>query len=394
MHETMEKTTQQPRLYTNGHLNGQAGGAEGTVRMLLEKVGVQINGPRPADPQIHDRRFYKRVLAKGSLGLGEAYTDGWWDCEALDELFFRILRARLNSSVRLPLRALWYGLTSRLWNLQRKARAFDIAEKHYDRGNDLFECMLDRRMVYSCGYWRNAQTLDDAQEAKLDLICRKLKLEEGMHLLDIGCGWGSLVNYAVRNYGVRADGITISGEQAQWARRRASDLPINIRLMDYRDLDGQYDRIASVGMFEHVGYKNYNTFMNVAHRCLKEDGLFLLHTIGDDISSTHTDPWIHKHIFPNGMVPSTTQITDAAERLFMLEDWHNFGTDYALTLKAWYRNFSEAWDELTEAYDERFYRMWRYYLLSCAGGFRARYNHLYQIVWSRAEDAVSYESVR
>ena len=164
--------------------------------------------------------------------------------------------------------------------------------------------------------------------------------------------------------------------------------------MDYRDLEGHYDRIASVGMFEHVGYKNYNTFMNVAHRCLNEDGLFLLHTIGDDISSTHTDPWIHKHIFPNGMVPSTTQITNAAGRLFMLEDWHNFGADYALTLKAWYRNFSEAWDELKEAYDERFYRMWRYYLLSCASGFRARYNHLYQIVWSRAEYAVPYESVR
>ena len=373
---------------------GRSVGAARAVQDLLDQAGLQLNGPEEADPQVYDDRFYKRVLAQGSIGLGDSYMDGWWDCKALDVFFYRILRARINEEAARPLSTLWYSLAARLWNLQRKARAFDVAEKHYDLGNTLFERMLDRRMVYSCAYWRDATTLDEAQEAKLDLICRKLNLKEGMRLLDIGCGWGSLVQYAAETYGVQAVGVTVSREQATWARAHTRRLPVEIHLKDYRELEGRYDRVVSVGMFEHVGYKNYRAFMSVAHRCLKKNGLFLLHSIGDDVSSTRTDPWIHKHIFPNGMVPSTQQITAAADDLFRLEDWHNFGPYYDLTLMSWHKNVVRAWRELKSTYDDRFYRMWTYYLQCSAGGFRARYNQLYQTVWSRMQDGRTYESVR
>lgn len=371
-----------------------SGGSAAAVQSILDSAGLRLNGPKPEDPQIHDERFYRRVLSEGSLGLGESYMDGWWDCRALDDFFYHALCARLDKVGRMPLSALWYIFLTYVWNLERKSRAFQVAEKHYDLGNSLFERMLDQRMVYSCGYWKDADTLDGAQEAKLDLICQKLDLEAGMTLLDVGCGWGSLVTYAAENYGARATGVTISKEQAAWARNSCENLPVEIRLMDYRDLDGAYDRIVSVGMFEHVGYKNYRTYMEIIHRCLNDGGLFLLHTIGDDVSSTRTDPWVHKYIFPNGMVPSTQQITTAAEGLFSMQDWHNFGPHYARTLLAWHRNFTDSWEAIKDDYDERFYRMWTYYLLSSAASFRARHNHLYQIAWTKVRDPRAYVSVR
>lgn len=348
---------------------------------MLDAAGVSIDGERPWDMRVHDSRTFARALGRGSLGLGEAYMDGWWDCPRLDQLFDRLLRANLDRSVR-PRTLLWHALKGRLMNVQAPRRAFEIGRHHYDVGNDLYERMLDRRMTYSCGYWAGAADLDEAQEAKLDLVCRKLDLRPGQRVLDIGCGWGGAAAFAAERYGVEVVGVTVSEQQVHYAAERFGHLPVEVRLQDYRNVDETFDRIFSIGMFEHVGHKNYRTFFEVARRCLKPDGLLLLHTIGGNRSTTRTDPWIAKYIFPNSMLPSAAQITRACEGLFVLEDWHAFGADYDPTLMAWHDRFERAWPDLADRYGERFRRMWRYYLLSCAGSFRARKNQLWQLVLS------------
>ncbi len=368
--------------------------ARRSLQKLLQEAGVQLNGDRPFDPQVHDDRLYRRVLSGGTLAVGEAYVDGWWDCQVLDQLFYRLLRARLDEEIGWSWQLLWNIVKAFVLNLQSPSRAYEVGEEHYDRGNDLFRHMLDGRMVYSCGYWRRADTLDEAQEAKLDLVCRKLNLEPGMRVLDIGCGWGSFAQYAAEEYGVKVVGVTVSEEQVDLARERCADLPVEIRLQDYRDVDEVFDRVVSIGMFEHVGHKNHRTYMETVRRCLKDDGLSMLHTIGNSSSSSVTDPWIEKYVFPNGLIPSAHQITKAAEDLFVIEDWHNFGPDYDRTLMAWARNFESSWDVLSGRYSDRFYRMWRYYLYQCAGAFRTRRNQLWQIVLSPEGVDGRYVSVR
>ena len=285
-------------------------------------------------------------------------------------------------------------LRSRVLNLQR-LKTFEVAEKHYDIGNDLYAAMLDQRMIYSCGYWKDAQTLDAAQEAKLDLICRKVGLEPGMRILDIGSGWGGFLRFAAERYGVEGVGLTVSKEQAEYANANRGNLPIETRLQDYLGMDGKFDRVISIGMFEHVGVKNYRAYMEKVRQLLNDDGLFLLHTIGGNFSQTHGDPWSDKYIFPNGMLPSTKQLGSSVEGLFVIEDWHNFGAYYDTTLLAWLENFERAWPNLKgEKYDERFYRMWRYYLCSFAGAFRARAIQLWQVVLSPNGVPGGYSSIR
>jgi len=353
------------------------------VQQLLEFAGVQIDGPAPCDIQVHNPEFYQRVIAGGSLALGESYMDGWWDCEALDQFFERIMAARLDKKVRKSRTLLRAVVKARLTRRQGRARAFEVGRCHYDIGNDLFAVMLDKRMNYSCAYWQEADTLDKAQEAKLELTCRKLGLAPGMRVLDIGCGWGGFAIYAAEKHRVEVTGVTVSGEQAKLAQNCCASLPVCFELKDYRDIQGTFDRIVSIGMFEHVGFTNYQTYMQVVNRCLNDDGLFLLHTIGSNTSVHSVDPWLAKYIFPNSMLPSARQITEAAEGIFILEDWHSFGTHYDPTLMAWHKNFIDNWHCIQDAYDRRFQRMWGYYLLSSAGSFRARRNQLWQIVFSK-----------
>ncbi len=360
---------------------------------LLALADVTIDGDRPWDMVVRDERLFARVLAEGSLGLGESYMDGWWVSERLDEFFARILAADLDTKVR-PWKDALRVLRARIVNLQRPARAFQIGERHYDIGNELFARMLDRRMIYSCGYWQVATTLDAAQEAKLDLVCRKLGLRPGMRVLDIGCGWGGTAQFAAERYGVSVVGATVSAEQARHARELCAGLDVEIRLEDYRALRGTFDRVLSIGMFEHVGCKNYSTFMRVVRERLAPDGLFLLHTIGANRSQRKNDPWTERYIFPNSMLPSARQIAAAIEGAFVLEDWHSFGPDYDRTLMAWHANVERAWPELADRYDERFRRMWRYFLLSSAGAFRARKNQLWQLVLSPAGVAGGYRAPR
>ena len=357
--------------------------AVSAFQRLLDPAGVVIDGPRPWDPQILDSRALSEVLRRGSLGAGEAFMRSWWDVERLDEFFFRIMRARLNKSKSLrSLDTLKLVAGAWLRNPQGRSRAFDVANAHYNLDNNLFAAMLDKRLTYSCGYWAGTDNLDAAQEKKLDMICRKLRLQSGQRVLDIGCGWGSFCKFAAENYGVDVVGITISKEQLQLARELCLGLPIELRLEDYRETTGTFDHIVSIGMFEHVGVRNYRSFFETASRCLKPDGLFLLHTIGGNFTATTTDPWINRYIFPNGQLPSVRQLGEASEGLFVVEDIHNFGVHYDKTLMAWFENFECAWPELKTRYDDTFFRMWKYYLLQSAGAFRARDVQLWQVVFS------------
>jgi cyclopropane-fatty-acyl-phospholipid synthase len=365
-----------------------------TAQQLLSVAGIKINGNNPWDISVHNDKFYEVVLSQITLGLGESYMDGWWDCAKLDEFFSRVIRAQIQKNIQKNWGLVYQVMLARLLNLQSRNRAFQIGEKHYDLGNELFINMLDKRLVYSCAYWQDAQNLDIAQENKLELICRKLGLQPGMKVLDIGCGWGSFGKYAAEKYRVKVVGITVSKEQVELARTLCAGLPVEIRLQDYRDVNEKFDRVVSVGMIEHVGYKNYRTYMEVVRRCLDDDGLFLLHTIGGNKSVKSVDPWINKYIFPNGMLPSIQQLSRSVEGLFVVEDWHNFSADYDKTLMAWYGNLEKNWDNLKSKYDERFHRMWKYYLLSCAGSFRARSNQLWQIVLSPKGVSGGYKSIR
>ncbi len=367
------------------------------VQKILSQADIIIGGTRPWDIQVNDERFYRRVLIWGSIGLGESYMDGWWDAPKLDEFFTRLFKARIYEQNKIFGQVFFHFLINFLFNKQSVSRAFVVGERHYDLGNDLYKAMLDKRMVYSCGYWSGsppALGLDEAQEKKLDLICKKLNLKSGQRLLDIGCGWGGFAKYAALNYGVHVTGVTISKEQATLAKETTKGLSVDILFQDYRQTEGQFDRIVSIGMFEHVGHKNYKTFMKVVHRLLKDDGIFLLHTIGNNFLGADVDPWIEKYIFPNSILPRIKQIGAATGNLFVIEDWHNFGADYDKTLMAWQRNFESHWGNLKPRYSQRFRRMWNYYLLSCAGAFRYRGLQLWQIVFTKGGLPGGYKSFR
>jgi len=364
---------------------------------LLAEAGIQVNGEGAMDIRIRDPRFYDAVLGGWSLGLGESWMQGWWDCERLDELVCQLLRHRTDERPIAWLTRLRLGLgvlRARLFNLQSKARAFQVGQQHYDIGNDLFEAMLDSRMIYSCAYWEHAQDLEQAQQHKLAMTCSKLELAPGERLLDIGCGWGGLAAFAAKEFGVQVVGVTVSREQKALAEQRCRGLPVEIRLCDYRDIEGRFDEVVSVGMFEHVGRHNYGTWFDLVRRVMAPDGILLLHTIGTARTTARTDAFIDRYIFPNGKIPSVGEIADASEGKLLVEDWHNFGGDYDRTLMAWHARFEAAWPGLAGRYGERFRRMWNYYLLGCAGYFRARQGQLWQVVMTRPERAGTYRSKR
>lgn len=364
------------------------------IEKLILPIGIRINGTSDLDIHVHDDRFYAYVLRYGSLGLGESYMKGWWSCKLPDVFLYRLLNIDIEKQIKQNFQLYVQTLKAKIFNMQSKDRATDVANKHYNIGNDLFEKMLDPYMMYSCAYWSEAINLNDAQEDKLELICRKLKLSPGMEVLDIGCGWGGFAKYAAEKYRVKVTGVTISSEQALFARQRCAGLPVDILMQDYRGLSGNFDRIVSIGMFEHVGYKNYSTFMEVVQNCLKTNGIFLLHCIGSDESRINTDPWINKYIFPNGMMPSTSQVGKAIEGIFKLQDWQNFGMYYDRTLMEWLTKFRASWNDVKSQYDETFYRMWEYYLCVSAASFRAHKNNLWQIVLTHPEYPDVYTGTR
>src|SRR6478752_8917333 len=353
-----------------------SGRAERIVRRLLASADIEVGGSRPHDIRVHHHEFYKRALRDGRLGVGESYLDGQWDTDALDQFIDRLLRARLNEQVQ-DWQALVYVAASRALKLQNGRRVSRAVEYHYDIGNDLYEAMLGPTMSYTCAYWHEASTLDQAQNQKLDLVCRKLGLKPGMTVLELGCGWGTFAKFAAENYGAVVTGYTLSKEQVALGNELCRGLDVELRLQDYREARGSFDRVVSIGMMEHVGYKNHRAYFETVDRCLARDGLAFVHTIGGNVSERLIDSFFHKYLFPNALIPSLTQLAAAAEGLFVIEDVHNIGPHYDPTLMAWHERFEAAWPSLRGRYDERFHRLWRFYLLSSAGSFRARFTQLF-----------------
>ena len=353
---------------------------------LFSKADIVVNGPSTTDIQIRDDSTYSKFLAGGTLSIGELFMDGHWDVEDLAEVVCRISRLNLYKEI-VSFDGLPIMMRAIAGNMQSKARSFMVAEQHYDLGNDLYEAMLDARMVYTCAKWDGAQSLEEAQENKLDLICRKLGLKAGDSVLDIGCGWGSFMKYAAEKYGVNCVGISVSREQTDLGRERCKDLPIEFVVEDYRDFTpkDRFDHIVSIEMIEAVGPKNFATYFSKAHEWLKPSGLFALQAIGSLRPNPVPDRWIDKYIFPNGVMPSLPQIEAASRGKFIIEHMENLGPDYDLTLMEWWRRFDTAYPDLKKnnpKYDTRFYRMWKFYLHCCAGLFRARVNQDWQFTLS------------
>lgn len=366
-----------------------------SFKHLLSLADIKINGNKDWDIVVRNPALYRKVLTKGSLGLGESYMDGDWDCKKLDEFFYKVLRAKLNEKM-VRFNFVLASIKARIVNLQSKSGSNKVAKEHYDLSPELYMSFLDPYNQYTCGYWKNTNNLNKAQEQKLDLICKKLKLKKGDRVLDIGCGWGGFAKFAAKNYGCHVTGISISDAQVNYAKKFCKGYNAEIKKMDYRDINERFDKVLICGMIEHVGYKNYRKIMKVVYNCLNPGGLFLLHTIARDTSvkSSADLLWLSKYIFPNSMLPSAKQITSAAEGYFTLQDWQNFAPYYDKTLMAWHANFVKNWDKIKKDFDERFYRMWNYYLLSCAGAFRAGNMNLWQIVFSKGALKDVYEGAR
>ncbi len=364
------------------------------IANLLKKADIQIDGNRDFDITVHNPKLYQRVIDNGSVGLGEAYMEGWWDAKALDQFFYKLFIANLARAVKPTIKDLLFLLQNKLLNRQTKTGSLKVIKEHYDLSADLYTAFLDPYNQYTCGYFKDTKDLNKAQEQKLDLICRKLQLKKTDQVLDIGCGWGGFAKYAASHFGCSVTGITISEEQAKYAREFTKGLPVKIKVCDYRDIKGEFDKVVIVGMIEHVGHKNYPTIIKKVHSILKDDGLFLLHTIGTQDSKGTMDLWINKYIFPNSQLPTLSSLVLAIDNLLILEDLHNFSAYYDPTLMAWMKNFDQNWHRFKDQYNEKFYRMFKYYFLASAAVFRARKNQLWQIVLSKNGIKGGYSSVR
>jgi len=370
------------------------------IQRYLDMAGITLNGDKPYDMRIHNEEAYRRILRDGSIGLGETYMEGWWDCDRLDEFAYYMTKADVGGKFKYNLKFKLKALLPRLFNMQTLRLSRRVSDQHYDIDNELYEYMLGPTMSYTCAYWKNAKTLDEAQLNKLDLECRKLYLKPGETVLDLGCGWGGFSLYAAKHYDVKIVAVNIAKNNIDYLNANKGDLPIETYVCDYRNVDKynprkkKFDKVLAVGMLPHVGYKNHRMLFEVMRGNLKDEGLAFIHSVGSNITMHRADPWTDKYIFPNGVAPSIRQIGTALERLFIMEDWHNYSRDYDYTLSAWHDNLSKHWELLSERYDKKFYLMWKYFLLFCAGMYRARGLQLWEFVLSPYGVPDGYVAVR
>ncbi len=369
---------------------------------------VRFGESTPGWPEVRirftDQEAVKRILRDQSLGAGEAYMDGQLVIEEGDIMgLVTLLRAnrpfeRDGKGRKSPATRLAGKAASLLDQVNRQARARANVSHHYDIGNDLYSLMLDREhMQYSCAYWpHEGMTLEQAQQAKLAHIAAKLRPEPGNRVLDIGCGWGGMAIYLARHFDVSVLGITLSTEQLALASERARQAGvagrISFELVDYRDLaerGDSFDRIVSVGMFEHVGRPQFETFFQASKRLLKEEGTMLLHTIGRMGSPGSTDAFTRKYIFPGGYIPALSETVAASEKHRLIAtDVENLRLHYAFTLREWYARCLAHRREIEAMYDERFFRMWIFYLAGATAAFESGGMCNYQIQYARDRRAL------
>ena len=341
---------------------------EEIITKKLKEVDVVIGGSRDWDIQVKNKKFFRKVFLNANMGLGESYVNKYFECRRLDQLIYRLRHYFPKKSI--ILKNIYDIIQDKFINFQSIKRATKVAKTHYDLEVKIFQKFLDKRMIYTCGYWNNAKNLDEAQEKKLDLIAKKLEFKPNMKVLDVGCGWGGSAAYFAKKYRVQVVGITNSKEQYNYAQAHNSSELTQFIYCDYREHKEKYDAIYSIGMFENVGSKNYLTFFKCIKNNLKQNASFLLHTIGMDMTVNTRFSWAVKYIFPNGELPSQKQITDNIEHNFIIDDWHNFGCDYDKTLMQWYKNFVRTYPSFkSDYYDERFFRTWSFYLLLFAKFF-------------------------
>jgi len=366
--------------------------ADGHVRRYGNGTGLA------AAITLHDATLPRRIVLSPDMAVGEGYMDGRLTIEDDDvygflSLAIRNIAAHGQPWYRRPLEALRW-LKRGLDQFNPAARARSNAAHHYDLSGELYDLFLDADRNYSCAYFRDpGMTLDAAQEAKKQHIAKKLLIEPGMKVLDIGCGWGGMGLTLARDYGAEVTGVTLSEEQHAMANARAGKAGLSdkarFHLMDYRDVEGQFDRIVSIGMFEHVGVPQYDTFFDTVERLLKPDGIALIHTIGRSRPPGATSPWILKYIFPGGYCPAMSEAAAAVERhALVTTDVEVWRLHYAQTLRKWRERFEANLDRVRALYGDRFYRMWRYYLVASELTFRLDNQVVFQFQMSPKQDAV------
>lgn len=369
--------------------------AEQAVRKIVEVGGIPDTMWNHIE--ILDKSAWTDIITKGNLGIAEAYMHNKLKVDPLP-FFISVLNDTSIGTRRkegtdylgmvMQAVALPTDLMGLLTNQQTRELSSRVTKQHYDAGNDLYEKMLGPSMSYTCAYWKDAKNLDEAQFNKMDLIRRKLELQPGMKVAELGMGWGTAANHMHKYGNVDVTGVSLSEQQVKWAQENLAKEGLRFIWSDYRDHCEDpkhmhtYDRVYSIGMLEHVGYKNYAPFFKCIKALLKPDGLAVVHSIGEPDFVSASDPFLDKYIFPGAVIPAMSTITAGFENDFILEDWQNFGFDYSLTLAAWNENANVFFKENPDKYTPEFQRMWEYYLKMCEALFVTRINQLWHFVLS------------
>ena len=374
---------------------------DGTLTIVdpAGKAKTMGSGEPHVTVRLHDRVTEARLIANPKLALGEAYMDGRLTVDGGELYTFLDVCAR--NAARVENHPFW-GLFERMGHALRPLRTFNPSHRarrnvahHYDLSDTLYDAFLDSDRQYSCAYWTSPEdSLEDAQHKKKRHLAAKLLLDEpGLSVLDIGSGWGGLGLYLARSAGARVTGLTLSEEQIRVSRERARETGLSdraeFRMRDYRAVEGRFDRIVSVGMFEHVGTRHYPRFFRTVRDQLRDDGVAVIHSIGRMAPPGGTNPWLRKYIFPGGYIPALSEVLSVVERTGLwVTDVEILRLHYAETLRAWRQRFLAARERMAELYDERFCRMWEFYLAACEVSFRHMGQMVFQLQLARRQDAV------